>query len=169
MPREKLEKAGVSAIGKAGAGERPVGGVAGLGRSVERREEGEVLAGRQLGIEVHIVAEHVDARAQRGAAGGGIAIAVAHAAGRRPQQRAENREERGLAGAIRSEQTEHTAGARGEGDAGERLSAPEMARDVLDGDFVEVDRGPERSRRGWPERSRGGHAAALSGDRSSSP
>jgi hypothetical protein len=68
MPREKLEKGVVGAIGKAGAVERPVRGVAGLGRSVERREEGEVLAGRQLGIEVQIVAEHADARAQRGAA-----------------------------------------------------------------------------------------------------
>ena len=47
------------------------------------------------------------------------AIAVGDGALRRAQQRGENVEERGLAGAVRSEQSDDLAGLAGEGDIGE--------------------------------------------------
>ena len=68
-------------------------------------------------------------------------IAVAHLAARRRDQRGEHADERRLARAVRAEQADDVAGARGQRDARHRPAAAEMSRDV-----DELTRGRSRQR-----------------------
>ena len=107
MPREKLATGSSARSAETRARERRSAAACACGCAVEAGEEREVLARGQLGIEKEVVAEDADAAAQRRAGGAAPMAAVANVAGARPQQRGQDREQRGLAGAVGSEQAEN--------------------------------------------------------------
>ena len=103
----------------------------GIGDAVQRGEEAQVLGRGQLRVEPGIVAQPADAPAHRRGRRTG-ALAVHDPAARRTGAPGREPQERGLAGAVRSEDAGEAAGAAGEGDPRQDARAP-----VVDGHGVE--------------------------------
>ena len=83
---------------------------------VQRRPEQQVLADRQMIVEMGLVTDPAD-RAP--------AAVDLHRPRRRPDQSGKRLEQRGLAGAVGAEDDERAAGVQGEGDAVESPDGPE--------------------------------------------
>ena len=79
--------------------------------------------------------------------------------GARPEERGQQGEHRGLARAVRTEQSENDAGFDLECDARERASSTKVAGNVFYREVMEIGTCPERRRGTCPEISRGRHAA----------
>jgi hypothetical protein len=120
-----------------GAIERTIDARAGVAKAVQTRVEQEVLGGGQLGVEEEVVSHHPDALTQ-GRAGPDIVVTVLHAAGRRRQERRRDREERGLAGAVRAKQPDDLAGLAAQRDAAERPAPAVAARHIGEAERSEV-------------------------------
>ena len=74
-------------------------------------KEAEVLRRRELGIDVEVVSEKAQPRAQRGPRSQALVRAVPHLAAGRRKERGDDGEERGLAGAVRPQKRNRLAGA----------------------------------------------------------
>src|SRR5262249_54055908 len=109
-PREARHRI-TAAIAKASAGERRICCRAVSGDAVQRGEEREVLASRELGVEKEIVAEDADRAPKRRASLLRGVSPVADLPLARAQQRREHREHRRLARAVRAEEAENRSAA----------------------------------------------------------
>ena len=111
MPREKPDTGVVGAVAQSGALQRLHGPRGGVGEAVQPAEEHQVLARSQLGIEEQVVAEHADARAEaRRRPCRRCALPYFDRAVGGREQRGQDGEQRGLAGAVRAEQADDLAG-----------------------------------------------------------
>ncbi len=109
--------------------------------AVQAGEEREVLARRQFGIQKEVVPEDADGCPEGRSAAIGFVRPVQHAAAAGPQQRRQDGHHRGLARAVGAEEADDAADRGLEADARQRAPAAEMARDVLNRDLVEIERG----------------------------
>ena len=106
--------------------------------AVQPREELQVLARRQLGIEMELVSEQADAAADLGTRLACQPVAVADDAAGRRHQRGQHADDGGLAGAVGTEQPQNVAGVDGERDARNRPAPAEVTRHVGQLDALEV-------------------------------
>ena len=139
MPAREAETVIVGAVGEAGRLERRVDAAARV-EAVQRGEEREVLARRQLGVEVQLVGEQADPAPKRRRRA--RAPAARRSERRRcvgADQRGEHADQRRLAGAVRAEQADDLAGAERQRDVRQRAAPAEMARDVGQLDGVEIE------------------------------
>jgi hypothetical protein len=121
-------------------------------KGVESRKELQIFQGCQFGIQKQIVTEDADRTTQRDALSGGLMTTVEDSSAARPQERGQHRQERGLSCPVRPQQANDASASGAERDTGHRATTTEMARDVLDSQFVEINRW-----RAWR-----GHAATSS-------
>ena len=113
MPRENPDDVVVAAIGEPGRARAPRSTASPASRPYSCAKNVEVLPGRQLGIEVQLVREQADATAAAPAPSARAVLPpYVTLPARRRDQRGEHADERGLAGAVRAEQTDDFA-ARG--------------------------------------------------------
>jgi hypothetical protein len=140
----------VGTIGEAGAFERSQGGAIRVADVVESGKECEVLACGQFRVQEEVVSEDPDPAAELRCAFVSdmkVERAEANAAARRTHQRRQQRQHCRFAGAVGTEQSENLAATDCEGDTRQRSTPAEMARHVVDDDFVEVERRVQFTRR----------------------
>ena len=125
----KVRQRIVGAVNDAGAFERPIDDFLPV-QPVQPGKEREILARRQLRVQVELVGQQADMPPKLGAQLADGAVTVSHfpAAGR--HQRGEHADERGLPGAVRPEQSDDFSGPGSERECRERAAAAEMARDA---------------------------------------
>jgi hypothetical protein len=144
-PARKRRHGIVCARGEIRVLQRVADGTLDVADAIEPREEAEVLGRGQLLIEIEIVAEETDARAEGRARPSRIVIAVADGPAVRRQQRRGNRQQRALPCAVRPKQGDDLPCAHGQRHAGERAAPAEMARDVRESQAGEVNHAASRS------------------------
>jgi hypothetical protein len=109
----------------------------------------QVLAPRQVLVEVGGLHDAADVRHGRGVLAREVEAANANHAGVRPRQSHEHADRGGLAGAVGSEKTEHLAGIDLEGHVSDGDARPEAFRQVARGKD-DLGHGGDFLTRGWP-------------------
>ena len=128
----------VCAIRKPGVLERAVDNSARF-EAKKTGKERQILARRQFRIEMELVREEPDTAPDRSVIGPGDMLAVPDsAAGRRDQCR-EECNERGLAGAIWSQQADDVAGLCREREVRDGTAPPEVPGNIIEGYAIEVE------------------------------
>ena len=127
----------VGAIREPGTLERSVDD-AGRIQTVQLREELQILARREFRIKVQLVREQADSPPQRRAEVARRRVAEPDVAGGGRGERGQDADQRGLAGAVRPEQAEDVAGARGQRDVRERAAPAVVSRNIVQSNGIEV-------------------------------
>ena len=103
-------------------------------------EEAQVLNRRQIRVHVEIVSDQADEATQVVAAAGSRPFSEPNGPRGRREQRRGHEEERRLSGAVRTENGDDLAAVYAETDPIERTTAPEIERDVGEGERGKIKR-----------------------------
>ena len=136
-PTRKTGDVVVSAIGKVRARERRPDDRLGI-EAVQPREEFEVLPGGELGVEVKFVRQEANPFPQFRSGRPGRQVAVTYCSRARRDKRREHANDRGFAGAVRSEKAEDLAARDRQRDLRYGATPAKIAREARYFDAVEV-------------------------------